>query len=72
LRNEITSNPYVWGALALGSALLLLATYVPTLAQILSLAPPDANGWLLILGFSLVPLAVGQGIIEWRRNLSKR
>jgi C4-dicarboxylate transporter len=52
--------------------LLLLATYVPTLAQILSLAPPDANGWLLILGFSLVPLAVGQGIIEWRRNLSKR
>ena len=70
--NEISGNPYVWGALALGSALLLLATYVPALAQVLKLVPPGASGWILILGFSLVPLLIGQSALAVKKLISRR
>ncbi|MGB3535562.1 MAG: HAD-IC family P-type ATPase [Microcoleaceae cyanobacterium] len=59
-RNEITQNPYVWGALALCSGLLLLAVYLPGLSDVLNTAPPSAEAWLLIIGMSFVPLIVGQ------------
>jgi Ca2+-transporting ATPase len=62
LRNEITRNPFVWGALALCSALLLLAVYTPPLALALQLQHPGAQGWTLILGMSLVPFVAGQAI----------
>ncbi len=60
LRNDITQNPYVWGALALCTVLLLIAVYVPFLADLLSLAQPGATGWALVLVGSLMPWAVGQ------------
>ena len=60
LRNDITQNPYVWGALALCTVLLLIAVYVPFLANLLSLANPGATGWALVLIGSLMPWAVGQ------------
>ena len=60
LRNDITQNPYVWGALALCTGLLLIAVYVPFLADLLSLAHPGLTGWALILVGSLMPWAVGQ------------
>jgi Ca2+-transporting ATPase len=59
LRNEITRNPWVWGALALCAALLLAAVYVPALAQILSVADPGAQGWAIALAMSF--LVVGAG-----------
>ncbi|MHC4955649.1 MAG: cation-translocating P-type ATPase [Planctomycetota bacterium] len=59
-RNEITRNPFVWGALALCTVLLLIAVYVPPLAEVLELVQPTAGEWLMVLGFSLVPLVVGQ------------
>ena len=59
-QNEITSNPFVWGALVLCSTLLLTAVFVPGLAQILQLESPGRQGWLLIFGMSLVPLVFGQ------------
>ncbi|ARA92556.1 ATPase [Rhodothermaceae bacterium RA] len=59
-RNEITRNPYVWGALGLCSGLLLLAAYLPGLARVLSVTPPDLADWGVILGMSLLPLVVGQ------------
>jgi Ca2+-transporting ATPase len=52
----------VWGALALCLGLLLLAVYVPVLAEALSLADPGAVGWSLATGFSLLPLLVGQAL----------
>jgi Ca2+-transporting ATPase len=58
--NEITRTPYVWGALGLCLALLLLAVYWPPLAAILSVVPPGLNGWLLIGAASVVPLLLGQ------------
>ncbi|AFY47570.1 P-type ATPase, translocating [Nostoc sp. PCC 7524] len=62
LRNEISRNPYVWGALILCTGLLLIAVYVPLLSTVLQTANPGINGWLLIIGMSLIPLIIGQGV----------
>jgi len=58
--NDVTRNPFVWEALALCILLLLGAIYVPGLSDILKMVAPGFQGWLLILGMSLVPLVVGQ------------
>lgn len=60
VRNEITANGWVWGALALCTGLLAIPPYVPPLAGVLQLVPPDAAMWTAILGFSLLPLALGE------------
>ncbi len=70
LVNDITRNPYVWGALALCIALFALALYLPVLAGLLQLTPPDTTGWAIILGFSLTPLFLGQFYLWSRRHMS--
>jgi Ca2+-transporting ATPase len=60
LRNDITRNRFVWGALALCSGLLLLAVYLPGLSHVLQVANPELEGWLLILMMSLIPSLTGQ------------
>ena len=55
--NEITRNPWIWGALALCLTLVLLAVYAPVLSGVLRLADPGAAGWFVIGVASLVPLA---------------
>jgi len=60
LLNEVTRNPYVWIAIAVGVALLIVATYIAPLAAILSIEIPTVGEWLLILGFSLLPLILVQ------------
>ncbi|MBK5942210.1 cation-translocating P-type ATPase [Halochromatium roseum] len=60
LLNEVTRNPYVWIAIAIGVALLIVATYIAPLAAILSIEIPSIGEWLLILGFSLLPLILVQ------------
>lgn len=62
LRNDVVRNPWVWGALGLCTGLLLVAVYVPQLANILSVERPGAEGWALILGMSLTPALVGLGV----------
>jgi Ca2+-transporting ATPase len=61
-RNEVTRNPWVWGAIGLCIALLALAVYVPPLAGVLSLSPPSGGQWLVIAAGSLFPLLVGQAV----------
>ncbi len=58
--NSIVRNPFVWGALVLCSLLLAATVYVPLLAEVLNVANPGANGWMLILIMSMVPMVVGQ------------
>ena len=60
LRNEITRNPFVWAALLLCTALIVIAVYVPTLARVLGIRAPDLAGWSLVFAMSLVPLGLGQ------------
>jgi Ca2+-transporting ATPase len=60
LRNEITRNPFIWGALAFCTGLLLLAVYLPGLAAVLKMAAPGAEGWALVIVTSLIPVGIGQ------------
>ena len=60
IRNEVTSNKYVWGALLLSIGLLALVLFVPAASDALDLRIPTFDAWLLIFGMSLLPLALGQ------------
>jgi P-type Ca2+ transporter type 2C len=60
VKNDVTRNPMVWGALGLCTALLIAAVYLPGISTALSMVPPGITGWGLILGMSLIPLVIGQ------------
>jgi Ca2+-transporting ATPase len=60
LRNEVSRNPFVWGAIAICVALLGLAVYLGPLASVLSLHPPAGAQWAVIAAGSVLPLVVGQ------------
>ncbi|WP_231741242.1 cation transporting ATPase C-terminal domain-containing protein [Halorubrum sp. CBA1125] len=68
LRNEVTENRYVWGALGLSSVILFGAVYLPGISLALSTAPIGVEGWLLVFGMSLMPLLLGQLEREFRRR----
>lgn len=55
-RNDVTRNPWVWGALAICIGLLLLAVYLPPVAEVLKLHAPSATAWMVILALSVVPV----------------
>ena len=59
-RNAIVKNPYVAGAIALCAVLLLAAVYLPGLSDLLKTENPTRQGWLVVLGMSLVPFVCGQ------------
>jgi Ca2+-transporting ATPase len=60
LRNDVTRNPWVWGALALCGGLVAAATQLPGLAGLLDLRPIGRQGWLLVLVFSSSPVFAAQ------------
>jgi Ca2+-transporting ATPase len=66
IKNDVTRNPFVWWALGLCSALLLAALYLPGISTALDMVPPGTRGWGVILGMSLVPLLIGQGVKQLR------
>jgi Ca2+-transporting ATPase len=60
LRNEVTRNIWVWGAVALCTVLIAAAVYVPPLATLLEATPPSPRGWGLVAALSVAPLGVGR------------
>jgi len=54
--NEITRNPWMWGALALCAAMLVAAAHVPSLSRVLEMVTPDARIWGVVGGMSLALL----------------
>jgi Ca2+-transporting ATPase len=60
LRNEVTQNGYIWGAIALCLGLIGLAIWFPPLAALLGLPNPGRAGLVLAGTASLVPLLLGQ------------
>ncbi|MBC8316602.1 MAG: cation-transporting P-type ATPase [Desulfobulbaceae bacterium] len=60
LNNAIVRNPFIWGALALCSVLIMLTLYVPFLSDVLRLAYPGSDGMALVLVMSFLPLLGGQ------------
>ena len=66
--NDVTANPFVWGALGVCAALIIAAVHLAPLAAVLRLAPPGAGGWTLAIGASLVPVTVGLALPRRRRG----
>jgi Ca2+-transporting ATPase len=66
IRNDVTRNPFVWGALVLCTGLLLLALFLPGLSLALDLSYPGHTGMALIVGLSIVPLIIGQIYCQFR------
>lgn len=56
--NAVTRNPYVWGALALCTGILLTVVYIPALAKVLHTTPLDLQGWLIVLPASVAPVGI--------------
>jgi Ca2+-transporting ATPase len=69
--NAVTRNPYVWMAVALCTAILLLAVYVPPLAEALQVVPPNWAGWTLVVAASMAPLLVWMLIGAFRAVMSR-
>ncbi|MBT8423883.1 MAG: cation-transporting P-type ATPase, partial [Silicimonas sp.] len=63
IRNEVTRNPYIWGAIVLCLALIVFALWFQPLADLLGLPDPGRGGLILAGCASLVPLAMGQAWI---------
>lgn len=59
-RNQVTTNPFVWYALALCILLTIGFYFVPVLRQALSLLPPEPSLMLLVLAGSLAPVVLIQ------------
>ena len=69
LSNEVTRNPWVWGAVALCVGLVLAGVYTPGLSDVLQVRDPGARGWMLVVAASLIPLVLGQlgrALVGWR------
>ncbi len=71
LRNDITGNRYIWGALVLCSGLLLSAVYVPAIARVISTEPLGCLGWAIVIGMSFLPYVVGQTIRTVQRRRAR-
>ncbi|MBD3367526.1 MAG: HAD-IC family P-type ATPase [Candidatus Eisenbacteria bacterium] len=71
--NDVTRNPFVWAAVGLCTALLVAAVYVPGLAGVLKVEPPEPTAWFIILGMSLIPWAASQLVMLFAaRRLDRR
>ncbi|HLU99905.1 MAG TPA: cation-transporting P-type ATPase, partial [Acidobacteriota bacterium] len=68
IRNDVVQNPFVWGAIVLCILLLLMAVFVPVLANVLSLEILGFDGWILVIVMSFIPLILGQLLIASGRK----
>ncbi|MFT6986911.1 MAG: Ca2+-transporting ATPase [Psychromonas sp.] len=59
LLNDVTTNHWIWLSWGICIVLLVLAVYWTPLSAILQTVSPGVKGWCLILGLSLVPVALG-------------
>ncbi len=68
--NEVSRNPWIWAALVLCVVLVLAAVHVPLFADVLSLTGLATEGWLLVVGMSLLPLWVGSPLRRLARRIA--
>jgi P-type Ca2+ transporter type 2C len=62
LANDIVKNPFIWGALALCTGLLVAAVYLPGLSTVLKTEPLTLREWSWALAMSTLPWLLGHGI----------
>ncbi len=70
--NEITTNPFVWGAIALCGVFLVAAVYLPGLSDILNTHRPSFPEWTIIIGMSIIPVIVIQAGKLFQKHWSDR
>ncbi|MGH7799124.1 MAG: cation-translocating P-type ATPase [Thermodesulfobacteriota bacterium] len=70
IRNDITRNPFIWGALGLCIVLLLAAVYIPAFARVLRVVDPGKEGWILVLVMSSIPCLIGV-VLKSRKGQNK-
>jgi len=68
LRNEVTGNRWMWGAVALCAMLVVAAVKLPGLSRILETRPIGWGGWGFALGISLIPVFLGQILRLYRKH----
>ncbi|MHB1160522.1 MAG: calcium-translocating P-type ATPase, SERCA-type [Chloroflexota bacterium] len=66
----IFSNKYMVGATLLSSALILLPLYLTFLHPIFDVVTPDAQDWMVILGFALIPSMAAEVTKTFLRQFS--
>jgi len=59
-KNEVTVNPYVWGAIGLSLLIMVVAYYVPIIKEALSLESLTAAQFLTVGMFGLSALLLTQ------------
>ena len=59
LKNDVTKNPYVWGALGICIVLIGLVVYLPPLASVVGVVDPQFDGWTIAVVASFVPVLLG-------------
>jgi Ca2+-transporting ATPase len=62
LRNEVTRNRWVWGAVLLCAVLLAAPPYLPRMAEVMELTAPSPAMWAIVLGMSVAPLLATQAV----------
>lgn len=70
--NDITRNPFVWGALIICMGLLFTAVYLPGLATVLHIDPLDSSNWLIVVSMSAIPWAAGQLWHFWKEWMTSK
>ncbi|GHE85973.1 calcium-transporting P-type ATPase, PMR1-type [Aliiroseovarius zhejiangensis] len=64
--NDVTRNPWIWGAITLCIGLIAAALWVPGLSSVLQLPDPGGAGLLLATSASFIPLVMGQIYVSLR------
>ena len=67
--NQVTQNKYVWMAISFCAAVLLLAYFIPSIAQIFSFQQLEMRVWILIIITALTPLLIIQILKAFFRKL---
>jgi Ca2+-transporting ATPase len=60
LKNEVTTNPWVWAALVFSILVMVIVYHIPVMAEALSLVPLSANHFAVIIIFGAASLLLSQ------------
>ena len=60
LKNEVTTNPWVWAASAFSILVMVIVYHIPVMAEALSLVPLSANHLLVVIVFGAASLVISQ------------
>jgi Ca2+-transporting ATPase len=60
IKNEVTTNPWIWMAIILSSLIIVLAYFIPVLRDVLSLVPLSTEQFITVWVFGMSSLLITQ------------